>query len=197
MKKLLFILFLCISSLNIEAQEEIGIKFIGRNQLYRIGIFKNDTVCVLEPAYCWPIKAKNKKELESYWKLVRNVKRVYPYAIIARQRIAEINTELAKIPSSKARKQYIENAEKELFKDFEDDIRTMTFTQGRILIKLIDRETGNTSYALVKEFKGSFSAFFWQGVARIFGSNLKSEYDSKKEDKQIEDIIYRINRGLI
>jgi hypothetical protein len=71
----------------------------------------------------------------------------------------------------------------------------LTVTQGRILIKLIDRETGNTSYSLVKELRGSLQAFFWQGLARLFGSNLKSEYDANGQDVQIEAIVQQIERG--
>jgi hypothetical protein len=76
-------------------------------------------------------------------------------------------------------------------------LRKLTFTQGRILIKLIDRETGHTTYEIVKELKGSLSAFFWQSVARIFGSNLKMEYDAKGDDRMIEDIVIRIENGML
>jgi len=196
MKSTIIILASLFLFLTTFAQEELGIKIIGKTYQYKIGVYNSDTVRILEPAYCFPV-AKNQKELERYWKLVYNVKRVYPYAKIARQRIGQINNDLSKINGDKERKEYIKVAEKQLFVDFESDIRDMTFTQGRILIKLIDRETGNTSYALVKEYKGTFTAFFWQGVARIFGSNLKAEYDPVRDDRQIENIICRIDQGQI
>jgi len=196
MKRLIVGIFV-LCTIQAFAQEEIGIRIIGHTGLYRIGVYKGDTICVLDPAYCFPNNAKTQKEIQRYWKLVYNVKRVYPLAKIARERLTKVNTDLARMPSSKARKQYVEKAEKDLFRDFEPDIRKMTFTQGKILIKLIDRETGNTSYELVKEYKGTFTAFFWQGVARIFGSNLKSEYDPARDDRVIEEIIKRIDKGQI
>ena len=85
----------------------------------------------------------------------------------------------------------------ELLAEFDDDIRTMTTTQGRILIKLIDRETDNTSYEIVQEFRGSFTAFFWQGLSRVFGHDLKSRYEPHGEDEEIENIIQLIEAGMI
>ncbi len=84
-----------------------------------------------------------------------------------------------------------------LREEFEDDIRHLTIRQGRLLIKLIDRETDKTSYELIKELKGSFSAFFWQTVARFFGENLKDQYDPAQEDKYIEEIVHRIENGQL
>ena len=97
----------------------------------------------------------------------------------------------------KKRKEFINEAEKELRNQFEDELKGLTITQGRILIKLIDRETGETSYELVKELKGSFSAVLWQTVARIFGSNLKSEFDPEGEDKLINEIVMLIEAGQL
>ena len=80
---------------------------------------------------------------------------------------------------------------------YKDELKKLTITQGRILIKLIDRETNNTSYYIIKEYRGSFSAFFWQSIARIFGENLKAEYNPEDEDKLIEDIVIRIENGQL
>jgi hypothetical protein len=84
-----------------------------------------------------------------------------------------------------------------VFAEYEDDMREMTMTQGRLLIKLIDRETQNTSYDLIRDFRGKFSAAFWQGIARIFGTNLKEEYDAYGEDAPIELIINEIESGRL
>ena len=81
--------------------------------------------------------------------------------------------------------------------EFEKDVRHLTVTQGIILVKLIDRETGRTSYQVIKELKGGFTAFFWQGIARIFGNNLKTEYDPADQDKVMEDIVLGIEAGFI
>lgn len=172
-----------------------GIAIIGHNKTYNIGLLNGDTVCVLEPVYCFAFK--NKKEAEKYWKLVRNVKKVYPYAKLANYRLKQLNESLAKIPTERHRKAYVKTVETQMKAEFKEELMKMTISQGRILIKLIDRETGNTSYQLVKDLRGSFSAFFWQGIARIFGNNLKDKYDATGDDKMIEDIINRIDRGQI
>jgi hypothetical protein len=135
-----------------------------------------------------------------YWRyerLVYNVKRVYPYSIIVRNKLAEVNADLEKLPGDKERKDYIKNVEKDVFRDYEDDMREMTITQGRLLIKLINRETQNTSYNLIKEYRGKLTAAFWQGIARIFGTNLKDEYDPLGDDALIEGIINEIEAGRL
>lgn len=139
-----------------------------------------------------PAQAAN---LKKYLKLRRDVLRAYPYAKLAAQQLKLINDSTAKIKSERARKKFIKETEDELKEKFEKDLKNLTYTQGRILIKLIDRETGNTSYKLVKELRGSLQAFFWQSMARIFGSNLKSEYDAEGEDRMIEGIVQAIERG--
>ncbi|MBP5366541.1 MAG: DUF4294 domain-containing protein [Bacteroidales bacterium] len=142
-------------------------------------------------------KFKSKRAFKQYTRLIYNVKKVLPYARIARERLALIQDSLAKIEDSKLRKKYIKESEDKLFKEFEKPLRKLTISQGRILIKLIDRETGDTSYELIKLLKGRFSAFLWQGVARLFGSSLKSEYDALGNDKAIEYIIEMIDDGVI
>jgi hypothetical protein len=86
-------------------------------------------------------------------------------------------------------------AEAELRAEFEQDMKSMTVTQGRILVKLIDRQTGHTSYDLVKQLRGSFQAWMWQGVAKVFGNDLKGEYDPEGDDKLVESIVRRIENG--
>jgi hypothetical protein len=103
--------------------------------------------------------------------------------------LKEINDYKAQLSSETERKAYTKAEEKKLKKQFEGELKNLTISQGQILIKLIDRETGHTSYDLVKELRGTLQAFFWQGLARVFGSNLKTEYDSLNTDKAIEAII--------
>jgi hypothetical protein len=142
-------------------------------------------------------KFRNKRERKIYSKFVRNIKVTLPYARLAANKLEAINAELAKIDDEKERKQYLKVAEKDLFDEFEQPLRKLTFSQGRMLIKLIDRETGDTSYNLIKDYKGGFSAFFWQSVARLFGSNLKAEYDADRDDRMIEHIIILIDNGML
>jgi hypothetical protein len=132
-----------------------------------------------------------------YQRLVYNLKKVYPYSLLVRERIEEVNQELEKLPDDKARKKFLKRVENDVFGEYEDDIRDMTITQGKLLIKLIDRETLNTSYELIKQYRGSFSAAFWQGIARIFGTNLKEEYDPYGEDAIMEIIVQEIESGKL
>ena len=136
-------------------------------------------------------------KMQTYLKLRRDVLKAYPYARLAAAQLKFINDSIAKIPNERDRKRFIKETEKELKSDFERDLKQLTITQGRILIKLIDRETGNTSYALVKELRGSLQAFFWQGLARLFGTNLKTEFDGAGEDAAIESIVQQIERGQL
>lgn len=135
-----------------------------------------------------------------YWRyerLVYNVRRVYPYAVIVRMKLDDVNSVLQTLPGDRERKDYIREVEKSVFKDYEGDMRQMTMTQGKILIKLIDRETRNTSYELIRDYRGRISAAFWQGIARICGTNLKEEYDPYGEDALIESIIQEIEAGRL
>ena len=138
----------------------------------------------------------NKREERKWSRLKRDVAKVYPYSKIASKKLKEYSDRMAG-KSEKEQRRLLKKAEMELKVEFEDDLRKMTLNQGRILIKLIDRETGNTSFALVQDLRGSFQAFFWQSLARIFSANLKSAYDPLKnpEDKMIEDIIQTIEDG--
>ena len=129
--------------------------------------------------------------------MIRNVKKAYPYAQIAGVRLKELDDMLATIQNEKVQKAYIDKAEKEIMEQFEKEVKRLTVTQGIILVKLIDRETGRTSYQVIKELKGSITAFFWQGIARIFGNNLKTEYDPDDQDKVMEDIVLGIEAGFI
>jgi hypothetical protein len=130
-----------------------------------------------------------------YQRMVTNLKKVYPYAMVVRSKLEAINAELVRIPEDRDRKKYIRQTEKNLFGEYEDDIRDMTITQGRLLIKLIDRETQNTSFELIRYYRGSLSAAFWQGIARIFGTNLKEEYDPYGDDAIMEIIVQAIESG--
>jgi len=136
-------------------------------------------------------------QLRQYDRLIYNLKKTYPYAVIVRERLGEINARLAEIQDEKEKKQFLREVEKNILGEFEDDARSMTITQGRLLIKLIDRETQNTSYDLIKEYRGFLSAAFWQGIARIFGTNLKAEYDPYGEDALIELIVRDIEAGWL
>jgi hypothetical protein len=160
----------------------------------------NDTLPVIDLP---EVKVYERKDFEylylkrKYRRLIRNVKRAYPYAKIAGHELKQLDEHLATLSFEKQRKEYTNQAEKEIMDRFEKEVKRLTVTQGIILVKLIDRETGRTSYEVIKDLKGGITAFFWQGIARIFGNNLKAEYDATGEDRVIEDIVRGIEAGFI
>lgn len=142
-------------------------------------------------------KDMTSRQLREYTLLELKVKKVYPIAKVAAIKLKEYDRVYASFKTERERKNYVKGVEKELFKEYEGELRTMKVSEGRILIKLLDRETGRSSYEIIKEFKGGFSAFFWQSVAKLFGHDLKSMYDPAREDRMIESIILEIDLGLI
>jgi hypothetical protein len=144
-------------------------------------------------------KARSQKHQRQYTKLYKNVVKTYPYAHLAGQLVEAYNENLANLPTQAERKAYMERCEEDLKAEFEGDMRRMTISQGRVLIKLIDRQTGQTSYELIRTMRSGFSAFMWQGVAKFFGTNLKDSYapQSDETDAMIEEIVLLIENGQI
>lgn len=136
-------------------------------------------------------------DLRRYRRLVDAVKRVYPMAKTAREKMAEMEAYLTRLPTKRAQKEYIKQVYQEIKTEYTPIAKHMTRTQGMVLLKLIDRETDYTAYEVLREFRGGFVAGFWQGISRIFGQNLKSEYDKSGEDKMIEQIIIYYEAGLL
>ena len=136
---------------------------------------------------------KMNKAWHNYWQewtRLRNAVYVtYPYAKATAKIINELNIKLKNISSESERKKIIKSREKELKKEFSDKLTKLSVYQGKILMKLIYRETNNNCFQLIKEFKGSFNAYFWQSIAILFGSNLKQSYNKFESDKEIEKIV--------
>lgn len=175
-----------------------GGKLTANNLVVRATIYKGDTIpyATLPTVVTYvPRVFKNKREKVKWERLKYNVKKVYPYSILAAAKLKEYDQLLAKIPNEIERKRYMKIAEEQLKDEFGAELKKLTMSQGRILIKLIDRQTGKTTYDIVKDMRGSFSAFMWQGVATLFNSSLKDDYDPKGEDKAIEEAIKLIENG--
>ncbi len=165
-----------------------------------IKIIDGDTVALIDirPVVIFPpVRVETRRESKRYDRLVYNVKKVYPYAKLAGQRLKFYKSILDTIPTEKARKLYMKKAEKELEAQFGDEIKDLSFSQGKILIKLIYRETGNSTFDIVKELRGGFTAFVWQTLARIFGYDLKTDYEPGGSDQAIEQIVLMIDAGAI
>jgi hypothetical protein len=169
----------------------------------------NDTILV--PAHVYDGEVLSSRTLEYYWvtaKMTPEMRRryeewtrlrnavyvTYPYARKAGQILNEMNAKLAMLNTEKQRKDYILSREKELKKEFTDPLEQMSIYQGKVLMKLINRQTGNNCYEIIKQYKGGLTARFYQTVAFFFSSNLKQPYDAKGDDQQIESIVQEVER---
>lgn len=140
---------------------------------------------------------KNERQARRNNRLIRNVKKVYPWAKLASEKLVEYENVLANVDNDREKRKIMKQVEKEIQEEYGGELKKLTISQGKILIKLIDRETGDTSYELVQDFRGNFVAFFYQSFARIFGYNLKNRYDPNGEDRNIEIIVRMIESGMI
>ena len=190
---LIFLLFAGIT----QAQEK---KDIDTLIVTRTVVVDGDTIpnVSIEEVVIFPrLIFKSRYRERKYRKLIRDVKKAYPYAILAKEKLDMMEIEFKNLETEKEKKKYVKTVEKQLTDEFGNKLKKLTITQGRILLKLIDRETGNTSYELLKELRGTLSALFWQTIARIFGSDLKVQYDPTGKDVLIERIVKLIEYGQI
>ena len=146
-----------------------------------------------------PMKFKNKKEEEFYWRTVRDVRKTLPLAKLSFTTLCETYEYIQTIPDPKKREAHLKRLESEIFEQYKPMMKSMTKNQGKILLKLINRETDQSSFNIVKAFLGSFRAGFWQTFGRFFGMNLKAGYhpDKNKEDATIERIATLIEQGSL
>ena len=190
----LFAIVCC--SLRLQAQDKRSIN----GYLVPMCIYNGDTIpCVqLRTVYIFrPLKFKNEKERQEYYRLIRNVKKVYPISREINQAIIETYEYLQTLPNEKARQKHIKRVEKGLKDQYTPRMKKLSFAQGKLLIKLIDRQSNSTSYELVKAFMGPFKAGFYQTFAALFGASLKKEYDPQGEDKLTERVVLMVENGQI
>ncbi|UVV58032.1 DUF4294 domain-containing protein [Bacteroides thetaiotaomicron] len=188
--------FAMVCSLKMQAQDKQSIN----GYLVAMCIYNGDTIpCVqLRTVYIFrPLKFKNEKERLEYYRLVRNVKKVYPISKEINQAIIETYEYLQTLPNEKARQKHLKRVEKGLKEQYTARMKKLSFTQGKLLIKLIDRQSNSTSYELVKAFMGPFKAGFYQTFAALFDASLKKEYDPLGEDKLTERVVLLVENGQI
>ena len=196
-------------ALTARAQESVGAMTVpsALQQVYA-GMYHfvepetGDTLAMLvfNPITIFPAeKFKNKKEEEFYWKTVRDVKRALPYAKLIGATLLETYEYLETYPTQKQKQEYLKQFDKEIFKQYKPEMKKMTKSQGKMLIKLINRETNQKSYSIVKAFLGTFRAGFWQTFGRFFGVNLRQGYHPEKDktDAMIERICVRVELGVL
>lgn len=198
MKALFYIAIIFIATLYSSGAKAQYIK-IDDGYLLPAELVDGDTLALIKLplVYVFPPLQMNEKEYVQYTRLVRNVKVAYPYAMLAKNTFIDIQKGLAYIPTEKARKQFVKEKEKELLVQYSKELKNLTISQGRILLKLVDRELNQTSFEIIKDMRGGFQAAMWQGIARLFGETLKSEYDAKGEDLLIERIVIMIEQGVL
>lgn len=173
MKTALVFLFLSLLAFSSQAQVVTRAEVVDGDTIPSI-YFKQVTVVE-------KMSPKMRQRLRQESKLIRDVKITMPYAKALAYEMREINETVSVLSTDKEKNSYLKEKEKDLKKRFEGDLKKLTFRQGKLLLKLVDRETGNAAYFLLKEYKNGTSAFFWQGVASIFGMDLKERYDPAKE----------------
>jgi len=150
---------------------------------------------VLPPVFVYTKLTAQQRKYWAEWTRLRNAVYVtYPYAMAASRIMNDINAKLVNVSSKKERRQIIHSREKELKKEFTDKLTQLSVYQGKILMKLINRQTGNNCYEIIDEYKGFMTAAFWQGVAFVFGSNLKQAYDPAGKERDIESIVRDVQR---
>jgi len=159
-----------------------------------------DTIIERQIKEVWVYPArqfKSPRYEKQYWRLVQRIKKVLPYARTANQLLREYEPEYLRLTNERDKRKLIKEVENQLMAQYKEELKKMSITDGKVLIKLIDRETGKTSFTLIREFRGAFVATFWQGIARLFGNNLKEEFDPYGEDLLIEEIVTLIEIGYL
>ncbi|MDR3261045.1 MAG: DUF4294 domain-containing protein [Tannerella sp.] len=195
---LIIFLLICINGFS----QQAGIKI--RLQVpegYQAGyVDGNDTIAVirLPEVYVFPeLKFKNEKERRQYNKLVRDVKKTLPYAKLVYTTLIETYEYIETLPDDKSREAHLKRMEIELFKEYKPELRKLSLSQGKLLIKLIDRECNQTSYNLVSAYLGRLRAGFWNMFAGMLGASLKSDYDPKGKDALTERVVLLVENGLL
>ena len=198
MKRILFLTFvLSLIAVRLDAQEQTTTV---NGLLVPACIYQGDTIASLRLPTLYVFKPrvfKNKRKQQEYNRLVRNVKKTLPIAKEVNRAIIETYEFLQTLPDEKAREKHLSMVEKGVKEQYTPTLKKLTFSQGKLLIKLIDRESNSSSYELVKAFLGPFKAGFYQAFAAIFGASLKKEYHPEDEDALIEQIVLQVESGQL
>lgn len=158
----------------------------------------DDTIPVvnLPPANISDFSTKP-EDLQAYYRLRFNVIKVYPYARLAAIKIKEMNDHMSTLKTDREKRKYQNKFEDQLKEEFEEQMKKLSVNQGKVLVKLVQRETGQSAFSLVKDMKGGVNAFIWQNAAKLWGNDLKAPYEPNGADRTIENIVQQIERGEI
>lgn len=198
MKRLIFLIFfISFIAVRLDAQEQTTTI---KGYLVPVCVYEGDTIPSMRMPTLYvykPLKFKNKKQQQEYNRLVRNVKKTLPIAKEVNRAIIETYEFIQTLPDEKARQKHLSLVEKSVKEQYTPRMKKLTLAQGKLLIKLINRETSSSSYELVKAFLGPFKAGFYQAFAAIFGASLKKEYHPEDEDALIEQIVLQVESGQL
>lgn len=175
----------------LESVREVRKPLTGTPMEYRVVDGDTTFIDSLDPIWVFPKgRGISSGDWRRYYKLVYNFNRVYPYALVGRKMMAQVDETIARdVTKRSQRTAYIHDVERELLRIFEKDIRSMTISQGLVLVKLVDRECGMNPYTIIKNYVSGFAAGFWQLVAKLFSQDLKASYDPKGKDAQLEELV--------
>ncbi len=194
-------MFLFIGSLKCLAQQQPPQTDVQKSiYLTPMCVYEGDTIpyVKLPTVYIFkPLKFKNKREMNNYYKLVRDVKKVLPISKEVNRAIIETYEYMMTLPNEKARQKHMKAVEKSMKEQYTPRMKKLTFAQGKLLIKLVDRQTNSTGYELVKAFMGPFKAGFYQTFAALFGASLKKQYDPTGDDALTERVILMVESGQL
>ncbi len=196
----IFILFLFFESLKCFAQQQPRSAAQRTVYLTPMCVYEGDTIpyVKLPTVYIFkPLKFKNKRDMNKYYKLIRDVKKVLPISKEINHAIIETYEYMMTLPNEKARQKHMKAVEKSLKEQYTPRMKKLTFAQGKLLIKMIDRQTHSTGYELVKAFMGPFKAGFYQTFAALFGASLKKQYDPTGDDALTERVILMVENGQL
>ncbi len=186
--------------------DSVGVEGSARQKVYRgkyhMATADGDSVLMLvmnEVTVFPPLKFKNKKQEQFYWRTVRDVKKTLPYAKLICSTLLETYEYIETFPTQKEKEEYLKKMEKEVFEQYKPALKHFTKGQARLLVKLIQRETNQSSYDILKAFLGTFRAGFWQAFGKLFGVNLKGQYrpESNSDDAIIERVCVAVEQGMI
>ncbi|MDE6645362.1 MAG: DUF4294 domain-containing protein [Muribaculaceae bacterium] len=186
--------------------DSVGVEGSTRQKVYRgkyhMATADGDSVLMLvmnEVTVFPPLKFKNKKQEQFYWRTVRDVKKTLPYAKLICSTLLETYEYIETFPTQKEKEEYLKKMEKEVFEQYKPALKHFTKGQARLLVKLIQRETNQSSYDILKAFLGTFRAGFWQAFGKLFGVNLKGQYrpESNSDDAIIERVCVAVEQGMI
>lgn len=184
-----------------QGRQEVGVQAIWKNyvphkeenNILRYVVVDGDTLYVdnIRPAKVYSKLPRQKgKDWRKYYRLVHNFSKAYPYALVARKLVQRADSTIAADKLKRVKRdKYINTIQKELFEVFESQMRNMTVSQGALLMRLIDREVGKSSYNIIRDYKSGMAAGFWQGIAKIFGTDLKKPYDPQGDDRLTEELV--------